>query len=86
MARYNQSLARQAVAEYATIAARHGMTPTQLALAWCRSRWFVASTIIGATSMDQLKENVEAFDVDLSEECVAEVEAVHRRFRDPAFR
>lgn len=50
-----QSLARQAVAEYVKVADKHGLTPSALALAWCDSRWFVASTIIGATSLDQLK-------------------------------
>lgn len=85
MARYKQSLAQEAVAAYVEVAGRHGLTPSQLALAWCRSRWFVASTIIGATTMEQLRENVGAFDVELTPECVADVDAVYRRFRDPAF-
>jgi aryl-alcohol dehydrogenase-like predicted oxidoreductase len=85
MARYQQSLARQAVEQYAAVAQKHGMTPATLALAWCKSRWFVASTIIGATTMEQLAENIAAFDTDLSEECLADVDAVFRRFRDPAF-
>ena len=40
------------------IAEKYGMTPTEMALKWCHSRSFVASTIIGATSMEQLKENI----------------------------
>ena len=36
------------------------MSPAQMALAWCYSRWFVASTIIGATTLEQLKENIYA--------------------------
>lgn len=59
MERYTKSLAKQAVAEYAAIAKKHGLTPTELALAWCKGKWQVASTIIGATSMEQLK--VRAF-------------------------
>ena len=55
MERFNKSLAREAVSEYADIAQGYGITPTQLALAFCKSRWFVASTIIGATSLPQLK-------------------------------
>lgn len=86
MERYNQSLAREATIEYMKIAEKYGLTPSQLALAWCRSRWFVGSTIIGATSMQQLKENVMAFDIDLSEECHADIDAVYRRYKDPAFR
>ncbi len=39
MARYQKSLAREAVAEYVAVAKKHGLTPTQLALAWCNSRW-----------------------------------------------
>lgn len=85
MARYQKSLAREAVGEYVAVAKKHGLTPTQLALAWCQSRWFVASTIIGATGMEQLRENIEAFDVELSEECLADIDAVYRRYRDPAF-
>ena len=54
MARYQQSLAKEAVSQYAEVARKHGLTPTQLALAWCASRWFVASTIIGATSLEQV--------------------------------
>lgn len=50
-----QSHARQAVAEYVKVAEKYGMTPSELALAWCDSCWFVASTIIGATSLEQLK-------------------------------
>ena len=53
--RYNKSLAREAVGEYAAVAQRHGLSCTQLALAWCKSRWNVTSTIIGATTMAQLK-------------------------------
>lgn len=45
MVRYQQSLAREAVEKYAELARQHGLTPTQLALAWCRSRWNVASTV-----------------------------------------
>jgi aryl-alcohol dehydrogenase-like predicted oxidoreductase len=49
----------------------------------CRSRWFVASSIIGATSMPQLKENLEAFSITLSQEAIDDVNAVYKRFRDP---
>lgn len=82
--RYNKSLAQEAVGQYAAVAAKHGLTPAQLAIAFCRSRRFVASTIIGATTMEQLKENIEAFAYELSEECLADVEAVYKRYRDPA--
>lgn len=83
MERYNKSLARAATQEYAELARAHGLTPAQLALAWCRSRWFVASTIIGATSMAQLKENIDAFEIELSQEVVDGVNALYRKYRDP---
>ena len=67
------------------VAEKHGLTPTELALAFVKSRWFVASTIIGATTMEQLRENIGAFDVELSAECLADIAAVYRRYRDPAF-
>lgn len=47
------------------------------------TRWFVASTIIGATTMAQLEENIKAFDKDLSEEALADVAAVYKKYRDP---
>ncbi|EFJ49001.1 hypothetical protein VOLCADRAFT_80874 [Volvox carteri f. nagariensis] len=55
MARYKASLVQEAVGKYAAVADKYGLTATELALAWCKSRWFVASTIIGATTMQQLK-------------------------------
>ena len=60
MARYNASPARTAVGEYVEIALKYGVTPTQLALAWCHQRSCVTSTIIGATSAEQLKVTVPA--------------------------
>ena len=84
MARYNKSLAKEAVGEYVKVAEKHGLTPTQLALAWVNSRWFVASTIVGATTLEQLKENMDAFNVELSPEALQDIDAVYRRWRDPA--
>ncbi len=55
MERFNKSLARDAVSAYVGVAEKHGLAATQLAIAWVKSRPFVTSTIIGATSMEQLK-------------------------------
>lgn len=85
MKRYQQSIGREAVAEYCKVAESHGLTPTELALAWCNSRWFVASTIIGATSMAQLQENIKSFDVRLSDEVIHDIGNVYKRYRDPSF-
>ena len=84
MSRFRSSLALEAIKEYTALAREHGLTPTELALAWCKSRWVVTSTIIGATTMEQLKENIDAFGVDLSEEVLEGVDAINKRYRDPA--
>lgn len=83
MARYNASRVKLAVAEYSKVAKKHGLTPTELAMAWCRTRWFVASTIFGATSMDHLRQNIAAFEKDLSDECLQDIAAVYKEYRDP---
>ena len=60
------------------------MTPGQLALAFVMHRWFVTNTIIGATSMAQLTENLNAWNTALSEEVLREIEGLHLRFMNPA--
>ena len=83
MGRYRNSASEAATRDYAAIAEKHGLTPSELALMWCRSRWFVTSTIIGATSVEQLKENIDAFSKDLSEEALGDIAEVYRRYKDP---
>jgi aryl-alcohol dehydrogenase-like predicted oxidoreductase len=72
-----------ASAQYAALARAHGMTPAHMALAWCYSRWFVASTIIGATTLAQLRENIDAYSTVLSDEVLAEIDRVHASLPDP---
>jgi aryl-alcohol dehydrogenase-like predicted oxidoreductase len=79
----NTPQAHEAVAEYVKLAERFGYTPSQLALAWCDQVDGVTSTIIGATSMAQLLENIEAFEMPLSEELQTEVAAVFKRYPQP---
>ncbi|MBR7747374.1 aldo/keto reductase [Undibacterium baiyunense] len=69
---------------YTQLARDFGYTPTQLALAWCYSRWFVASTIIGATNLQQLEENIRATEVKLSDEVIAAINAIHATSANPA--
>jgi aryl-alcohol dehydrogenase-like predicted oxidoreductase len=73
-----------AAAEYSALARAHGLTPTQLALAFCYRSWRVASTIIGVTSLAQLDEDIDAWNVTLSPELLAAIDAVRWRVRDPA--
>src|SRR5207253_758683 len=58
--RYLRPESLAAAARYVTLAREHGLSPATLALAWSYSRWFAASTIIGATSLEQLRENIDA--------------------------
>jgi aryl-alcohol dehydrogenase-like predicted oxidoreductase len=81
--RYLRPAVLEATREYAALARANGMTPAQMALAWCYSRWFVASTIIGATSLDQLKENIDAESITLSNDVVAAIDAIHARYTNP---
>jgi aryl-alcohol dehydrogenase-like predicted oxidoreductase len=72
-----------AVAAYLGIAARHGLDPCQMAIAFCRSRPFRAIPIIGATTLDQLRTNLGAASVTLSPEVLAEIAETHRAYPAP---
>lgn len=73
----------QAIEAYYEIAERHNLTLTQLSLAWVYQFKGVTSSIIGATSMEQLKEDIDAYDVALSDEVLAEVDAAIHQFPVP---
>jgi aryl-alcohol dehydrogenase-like predicted oxidoreductase len=81
--RYLRPSVLAAVKEYAQLARANGMTPAQMALAWCYSRWFVASTIIGATTLAQLKENIDAIEVGLPYTVTEAIDAIHTRITNP---
>ena len=72
-----------AVDAYCGIAERHGLDPAKMALAFCLTRPFMTAAIIGATTMDQLKTNIGAADLALSDEVMADIGAVHRQFPVP---
>lgn len=82
--RYSNPESEWAVEQYAQLAEQHGLTLTQLALAFIKQQFFVTSTIIGATNLDQLKENIQAFEVNLSEQVLKGIEAIHRQQPNPA--
>lgn len=82
--RYKKPNVFPASAAYSKLAREFGMTPTQMALAFVYHRWFVTSTIIGATSMIQLRENIEAFQTRLSPEVMQEIEKLHLTMMNPA--
>ena len=72
-----------ATAKYVELAKTYNMTPSQLALAWCDQVDGVTSTIIGATSMTQLKENLAAFDMQMSREALKSIDLVFRQYPVP---
>jgi len=81
--RYSNATATPAVEAYVACARKHGLDPAQMALAYCNSRSFLTSTIIGATSMAQLQDNIASIDVVLNDEVLAEIEAIHARHPNP---
>lgn len=82
--RYSKPNVNAAVEHYAGIAKKHALTPVQLALSWTYHRWCVTSTIIGVTTLDQLRENIMAWDVPLTEVARSDIEAAHLRYTNPA--
>ena len=82
--RWGRPEALLAAKRYNALARANGLTPTQLALAFCYTKWQVASTIIGVTSVAQLDENVDAFGTTLSPEVLAEIDLIRWELRDPA--
>jgi aryl-alcohol dehydrogenase-like predicted oxidoreductase len=76
-------LAQDAVAAYAEVAVRHGLSLPQMAIAWVRSRPFPVIPILGATTAAQLAVAIDATGLRLSPEVLADIAAVHRRFPQP---
>lgn len=86
MERYNKSIAKEATKLYLELASKHGLSPVQLALGFARDRPFVTSSIVGATSIDQLKEDIDAFTTTprpLPPEVYKGIEEIFTRYRDP---
>lgn len=75
--------ANAAVKAYMDVAQKHGLDVCQMALKWCDMQSFVTSTIIGATKMDQLKSNIAAFDIDLSEDVMKDIDDVYHQYPVP---
>jgi aryl-alcohol dehydrogenase-like predicted oxidoreductase len=82
--RWGRPEALAAARRYNALAREHGMTATQMALAFCYTKWQVASTIIGVTSVAQLDEDLDAWGTQLSPELLAAIDAIRWEVRDPA--
>jgi len=78
---------QEATNEYIRLAKKHGLTPVQLALGFVRDRPFTTSSIIGATTMDHLKENIDVFTSaprPLPQEVLDGIDDIFKRYKDPA--
>ncbi|MDP2257859.1 MAG: aldo/keto reductase [Polaromonas sp.] len=82
--RWGRPEALAAARRYNALAHAHGLSPTQLALAFCYTKWQVASTIIGVTSVAQLDEDLDALGTTLSPDVLAEIDKIRWEIRDPA--
>ncbi|WP_417283840.1 aldo/keto reductase [Comamonas sp.] len=82
--RWGRPDALAAARRYNALAREHGLTAVQMALAFCYTKWQVASTIIGVTSVAQLDEDLNAWGTQLSPEVLAAIDQIRWEIRDPA--
>ena len=82
--RYNGENSNKATQAYLDIADKYELSLAQMSLAFINRQPFVTSNIIGATTIDQLKENINSINLDLSEEILKEIEEVHNQIPNPA--
>lgn len=82
--RYNKINVPAATKEYMRIAQEADLSPAALALAFARTRWFTSSVIVGATTLEQLKENLASAEVTLSAKTLDGIEDIHRMYPNPA--
>ncbi len=82
--RYQKPNMAKAVTAYVDLARQHGLTPTQLALAFVHGRWCVGGTLLGATSLVQLQEDIAAASMELSPEVLQSIEQIHLLYPNPA--
>jgi aryl-alcohol dehydrogenase-like predicted oxidoreductase len=81
--RYEKTNLNEAVKSYVDLARQYNLTPAQMALAWVRTCWFVSSTIIGATNLEQLKENLSSIDIELDREIIAAIDQINAKYPNP---
>lgn len=82
--RYMKPQAELATAEYVKLARELGLSPATMALAFVNQQPFVVSNLMGATNLDQLKENIDSVDVQLSEDAMEAIQGIHLRFPNPS--
>jgi aryl-alcohol dehydrogenase-like predicted oxidoreductase len=84
LGRYEGPGCAEAIDAYVALAGKHGLDPGQMALKFCDLQPFVTSTIIGATTMEQLKTDIDAFEIELSEDVLKGIKTIHRAHPSPA--
>ena len=82
--RFGNPRAIKAYDSYFSLAKEHGISLTHLALAFVNSRDFVTSNIIGATTLEQLKENISSINIDLSKEILDKIDKINNVNPNPA--
>ncbi|WP_272023743.1 aldo/keto reductase [Olleya namhaensis] len=83
-ARYSSEQATEATKQYLKLAENNGLTLAQMSLAFVNQRRFVTSNIIGATSVNQLKENIDSINLTLNTELMQQIDAIHAKIPNPA--
>lgn len=81
--RYDNPRGEAATKAYLEVAKRHNLDPAQMAIAFVNQQPFLTANIIGATTMEQLKTNISAINLKLSEEVLADIEAIHHENPNP---
>ncbi len=82
--RFKRPMVAEAIAAYAQLAKRRGLTLPQLALGYVKSRWYLGASIVGATTMAQLEEDIAAAQFELDAPTLADIEAIQLRYPNPA--
>jgi len=84
LARYSSETAFDVANKYIRIAIKYSLKPSQMALAYVNTRPFLWSTIVGATDVEQLRENIESINITVPDECISEIEKLHNSHSNPA--
>jgi aryl-alcohol dehydrogenase-like predicted oxidoreductase len=84
LTRYNNERAWQAAKKYVALAGQYGLSPAGMALAFVNRKNFVTSTIIGATTLEQLRENIESHEITLNATVLDKIEKIHVAQPNPA--
>ena len=82
--RFSNKESKKAIQKYFDLAKEYGMCLTTMALSFVNDRSFVTSNIIGATSIDQLKENIDSYKIFLSDELLDKINIIHNNQPNPA--